>query len=448
MTEPNVEADGVPQEHASKNEKPWKAYPPETYRHAIAELVHFSSKTVNSNAALVGVRLSSDDALDAPYVSARTLMARGVSLSLDYGKGGAAVAGICKQVNAAVRGDTFAEAASPEERAAIEGAMSEALSSAFSVGVEHVDHRLRQILIPKDGAEGGYVSMTPITAGGVCELLFEKEHGLVSRHNAACEEAKKQSKKDAADEAKKQPEKDAADEVKKQPEKDDADEAKKPSEQEDEEAGGASRPAIRKLRQAQFGIGGSNPQNVGGLVRVMQRPLFVDAPRSADDLRAAFSFYYKGISLDFSCPGPLRQALSAYAAFRRNYGLDGSVPLLPGKTRMETHEKEKALMKSIASIVLQRASEARDTLLEYAAMLPQETNPETGTAALVCPRLKPAALRGLLDPALRDAAWPRAMAWLVIGGMERAPSAKGNRMLVLDVTATATIEGDLEEAFR
>ena len=424
MTEPNVEADGVPQEHASKNEKPWKAYPPETYRHAIAELVHFSSKTVNSNAALVGVRLSPDDALDAPYVSARTLMARGVSLSLDYGKGGAAVAGICKQVNAAVRGDTFAEAASPEERAAIEGAMSEALSSAFSVGVEHVDHRLRQILIPKDGAEGGYVSMTPITAGGVCELLFEKEHGLVSRHNAD------------------------ADEVKKQPEKDDADEAKKPSEQEDEEAGGASRPAIRKLRQAQFGIGGSNPQNVGGLVRVMQRPLFVDAPRSADDLRAAFSFYYKGISLDFSCPGPLRQALSAYAAFRRNYGLDGSVPLLRGKTRMETREKEKALMKSIASIVLQRASEARDTLLEYAAMLPQETNPETGTAALVCPRLKPAALRGLLDPALRDAAWPRAMAWLVIGGMERAPSAKGNRMLVLDVTATATIEGDLEEAFR
>ena len=85
MTEPNVEADGVPQEHASKNEKPWKAYPPETYRHAIAELVHFSSKTVNSNAALVGVRLSPDDALDAPYVSARTLMARGVSLSLDYG---------------------------------------------------------------------------------------------------------------------------------------------------------------------------------------------------------------------------------------------------------------------------------------------------------------------------------------------------------------------------
>lgn len=79
--------------------------------------------------------------------------------------------------------------------------------------------------------------------------------------------------------------------------------------------GNAPRMKMRKLRQAQFGIGGSNPQNVGGLVRVMQRPLFVDAPRSADDLRTAFSLYYKGISLDFSSPGPLRQALVRLRGF-------------------------------------------------------------------------------------------------------------------------------------
>ena len=120
MDEANMEADGGLQERQAKNEKLWKAYPPETYRNTIAELVHFSSKTVNSNAALAGVRLASDDALDAPYVSARTLMARGGPLSLDYGKGGAAVAGICKQVNAVVRGNPFAEAASSEERRAIE----------------------------------------------------------------------------------------------------------------------------------------------------------------------------------------------------------------------------------------------------------------------------------------------------------------------------------------
>ena len=53
MDEANMEADGGQQERQAKNEKLWKAYPPETYRNTIAELVHFSSKTVNSNAAPV-----------------------------------------------------------------------------------------------------------------------------------------------------------------------------------------------------------------------------------------------------------------------------------------------------------------------------------------------------------------------------------------------------------
>ena len=65
MDEANMEADGGQQERQAKNEKLWKAYPPETYCNTIAELVHFSSKTVNSNAALAGVRLASDDAASA-----------------------------------------------------------------------------------------------------------------------------------------------------------------------------------------------------------------------------------------------------------------------------------------------------------------------------------------------------------------------------------------------
>ena len=341
-------------------------------------------------------------------------MARGVSLSLDYGKGGAAVAGICKQVNAVVRGNPFAEAASSEERRAIEDAMTGACSSAFSVGVEHVDHRLRQILIPKEGAEGDYVSMTPMTAGGICELLFEKDSGLVPRHNAACEEEGKRTGK---------------------PEN-------------GEDAGNTPRMKMRKLRQAQFGIGGSNPQNVGGLVRVMQRPLFVDAPRSADDLRTAFSLYYKGVSLDFSSSGPLRQALLAYADFRRRCGLDNGGSATPRRTDLKAREEEEALLGNIAAAVLQQADEAREMLRDYAVMLPQEQNPETGTEALVSPELRPIAMRGLLDPALRDGTWPRDMAWLVIGGMEHASYANGNRVMVLDVTATATVAGRLEEAFR
>lgn len=414
MDEPNMEADGGRQKRQAKDEKPWKAYPPETYRDTIAELVHFSSKTVNSNAALVGVRLASDDALDAPYVSARTLMARGVSLALDYSKN-VNMAGICRQINAVVRNTPFAKDASPEERAAIEKALTETCSLSFSVGVEYVDHRLRQILLPKEGSEGGYVSMTPITAGGICELLFEKDNGLVSIHNAACEEERK------------------------------------PAEKPEEDEEGESDPCmkIRKLRQAQLDIGGSNPQNVGGLAQAMRRPLFVDAPRSTDDLRTAFSFYYKGISLDFSDSGPLRQALRAYADFRKWNELDSKEPsTLYRQSDFTTREEEKGLLKDIAATVLQCADAARELLRDYADMLPQEQNPETGDRALVSPKLKPLAMRALLDPSLRDSTWPRDMAWLVIDGMERAPSVKGNLLLVLDVTATATVAGRLEEAFR
>lgn len=215
--------------------------------------------------------------------------------------------------------------------------MTGACSSAFSLGVEHVDHRLRQILIPKEGAEGGYVSMTPMTAGGICELLFEKDSGLVPRHNAACEEEGKRTGK---------------------PEN-------------GEDAGNTPRMKMRKLRQAQFGIGGSNPQNVGGLVRVQQRPLFVDAPRSADDLRTAFSLYYKGISLDFSSSGPLRQALLAYADFRRRCGLDNGESATPRANRFESAGGRGSPSGEHRRRCPATADEAREMLRVNAVMLPR-----------------------------------------------------------------------------
>lgn len=414
MDEPNMEADGAAQQRQARNEKPWKAYSLEKYRNTALGLVHFRSKTVNSNAKLAGIRLSLDDALDAPYVSVRTLIARRIAIPLDYGPGGAAILGTYNQLSEILRDAPSTSRASTEERAAVEEIMKVVHSSAFSMGTEYVDHRLRQILIPKIGAEGGYVSMTPMTAGGLCELLFEKDKGLVSRHNAAFEEEAKRAGKSG----------------------------------DGEEGENAPRLKMRKLRQAQFGIGGSNPHNASGLVRVMQHPLFVDAPRSPDDLRAAFSLYYKGISLDFSS-GPLRQSLLPYVDFRRRHRLDKEEPpAVPGRTRLKAREEEEALLGNIAAAVLQQADEARETLRDYAAMLPQEQHPETGSGALVSPGLKPVAMRALLDPALRGGTWPRDMAWLVIGGMEQAVYANGNRMLVLDVTATATVAGILEEAFR
>ena len=80
----------------------------------------------------------------------------------------------------------------------------------------------------------------------------------------------------------------------------------------------------------------------------MQRPLFVDAPRSTDDLRTAFSFYYKGISLDFSPSGPLGQALRAYVDFRQPNGLDDG-PARPGRTTLKVRQEEEALLDQMLS---------------------------------------------------------------------------------------------------
>ena len=446
MDETNGREDGL-QPEGQKNEKPWKRYAPEEYAQTIADLVHFSSKTVNSNASLVGVRLAESDALDAPYVSARTLMARKVSLSLDYGKGGAALAGICKQINAVLRDTPFSRHASPEEREAIGTAMAQARASAFSTGTEYVDHRLRQLLIPREGQDDGYVAMTPITAGGVCELLFDRENGLVSLHNAAVEEARKASEKAET------------------PKASQASGENGPAEKEAEKGKASSQPGqakkktapIRKIRQAQFGIGGSNPQNVGGLVRVMQRPLFVDAPRGRHTLRAAFSCFHKGIKLDFALSGPLRATLSGYMLFRSEQGLTGEdVSESVKATNLVTRREEEALLKKVADAVLEIAQDTRNMLEEYAPHLPGEVHPETGRAVRVSSCVRPRAIRGLLEPAWREAGWPRDMAWHVVDAMKSAwivlpdtgrEQAQKER-LVLDATASATVAGILEDCFR
>ncbi len=440
MSEKNLELDGAAPESRAEAQKAWKSYPPEAYSSAVADLVHFSSKTVNSNAALVGIRLSPDETLDAPYVAARTLLARGVSLALDYGRGGAAVAGICKQINAVLHNEAFAGQASPEERTAIDEAMKKAKASAFQVGTDYVDHRLRQILIPREDAEGGYVSLTPITAGGVCELLFDKNNGLVTRHNAAYEEERKKSGKDdpSAENRKRtvEPAKETSEES--SADRDKGENTEKLSVRK------------RKLRQARFGIGGSNPQNVGGLVRAMQEPLFLDAPHGSNTVRTAYFLYYKGISLDFSRSGVLRSALIVYADFRKRWELDREVSssAVSGRTHLKAREEEERVVGAIAEAVLQLAEKNRTLLQEHADILPQETNPETGLRALVSPHLRPAALRGLLDPSLRDGAWPQTMARLVSDRMEQAVYFNGNHVLVLDMTAKAKVRNILEEAFR
>lgn len=63
--------------------------------------------------------------------------------------------------------DPFADAATAEEKACIRPLLEKIRDERFELGTGKVDLRLRQLLIPKENAPGGYVAVTPITSGSV-----------------------------------------------------------------------------------------------------------------------------------------------------------------------------------------------------------------------------------------------------------------------------------------
>ncbi len=372
----------------------WKHIDEEKYRESISTLIHYNSKTINSNAALVGIRLTKEYSLDVPYISLRTLIDSEYALPLDYGKGGAANGTVIKQMNMLLEGDEAAKEASAKEISVIRETFEDIKNTPYSVGTEYVDHRLRQILIPKEDAPGGYVSISPMTASSICPLFFKSEQGLVWQHN---EKVKKSSDK-----------------------------------------------AQRKIQQAQFGIGGSNPQNIGSLVRSMQRPIFVRAPQQKSSVKAAFSLYHKEIPISVFKQGAFRESVLQYASFREKV-------LLNEKLSVGMHERqqEERLIQAIAHIVLDMGAEAYEVLLNHSDRLPKEhcLSQEPLRYALVSQSVDNKALRALVDPALRPLCdnWPRLMAQEIMRKMYAAKD--GDRLFTLDSAAQNHIEGILEEVF-
>lgn len=57
--------------------------------------------------------------------------------------------------------DPFADAATAEEKACIRPLLEKIRDERFELGTGKVDLRLRQLLIPKENAPGGYVAVTP-----------------------------------------------------------------------------------------------------------------------------------------------------------------------------------------------------------------------------------------------------------------------------------------------
>jgi hypothetical protein len=312
-------------EKKAEQEAAWNPYEIEHYREMAEGMVHFSFKTVNSNAAGGGVRLSGEDALSLPYVSARTLMAHGVRIDQDYTRD-VVKANIAKQLRT-----IFADEQPAVEKTAkmIREACLSASSSRFEDNCGSVSPRLRQLLIPKGD---GYVALTPVGAGGLSAII----NARVKEHN------------------------------------------------------GRDEKGFVRLRQAQFGIGGANPQNVGGLVREMQRPLFFECPSESREIKLALSIHYKGIPLTIPRELVLEYRGWREAAKARN---DGRIP-----TDMKTRNQEESIMKRFASAVLGRGAWALTVLTRY-----REDLPEYGES-LVSPGVD-AVIRGVIDPAERSENW-------------------------------------------
>lgn len=317
----------------------WVHLPMELYIATAKSLVHFSGKTANSNIPPVGVRLGPEQSLTLPYLSARTLMDVGIPLALDYVANSGKTATAVKQLHQVVEG----RAAGPaNEVSQLKTLLDEIAQTRSEVGAKAVSLRSRQLLLPR--REGDYVAVTPLSCGGISRLVRKRvrAHEDVRRNHP------------------------------------DGDKS-----------------GLQRLPCAVFGLGGANPQNVGSLVRDMQRPLVFFPPSESRQVKAALALYFNGASLRL--PRPLLRTFRDWCVARRIRN-DGRIP-----TDMHTRDEEIEHIRQITQTVLRYGETARQLLLAHRDVLPG------GGIPLVSPEADGRA-RGLIDPELRSRDWPRKFA--------------------------------------
>ena len=231
-----LEKAGVAKPKAVKliEKKKWGNLTPADCLKSIKTASHLSSKSVNSNASPVGVRLDPAERLPLHYVAVSTLDA--AKIPVDYVMG-ATDAGTLKQITSVLDGtcNEFFTEIDPAQMAMIE-AMRGSIDSAESVGTGFVDPRLRQVIWPTEDEGAPWLALTPLQSSGLSEVIR-------SRLNIEA----------------------------------------------DANINPVSKKTTIRRSNAVMGIGGSNPQNVGRHVRAMQRPLVFDGPKEVKTIRAAYA---------------------------------------------------------------------------------------------------------------------------------------------------------------
>ena len=334
--------------------KKWGNLTPVACLKSIKTASHLSSKSVNSNASAVGVRLDPADRLPLPFVAVSTLDA--AKVPVDYVMG-ATEAGPLKQISSVLDGTygEFFTDVSPEQVSMIEGMRGTMLSSA-SVGTNFIDPRLRQLVWPTGDDVSPWVALTPLQSSGLSEIIrarvrVESEAGI-------------------------------------------------------------------NRRNAMFGIGGSNPQNVGRYVRSMQHPLVFDGPKEDKDIRLAYALHFKGHLRGLAFAVPKKETL-AFALWRRalQEANGGSMP-----SNAAIRQQERDHIQSIASTSLGAAAAARRILGQH-----QEKEEWDGLTVSTMDSF----LRSLIDPELRDRNFKRTFAQKLIRSIERFNYKRGNNEYVV-----------------
>jgi len=244
------------------------------------------------------------------------------------------------------------ETVAVEHIQAIRRASTEATISAYEEGADWVSPRLRQLLLPK--GPGEYVAVTPLGSSGLSALLNQKLAG--------------------------------------QPE------------------------FGKRFSRTWLGIGGSNPQNVGALVREMRNPLLFRAPLDNPQARRVLSIHFKGISLGLS-----RRALDAYRQWREPL-LQKNNEIMP--STMDIRQREAQLIGDIARVIKQRGQHARELLETHRHLLP---TPDADS--LLSPEFKDDVVRGLIEPDARDAGWSYRCGQRLARAIEVELRTKWNRSL-------------------
>ncbi len=310
----------------------WKEVAAELYPKAAAQGMHFSAKLTHSNSAAAGVRLSAEAKAGLPYVAVSEID----GVPLDYIKMDTRLSGAWTNLRRVQVGD--AAEAPGEQVESIKGALDSARRSAAEEGTQSVEERLRQVIL--QDVDGADFSVTPLQSAGLSEVIQRRLRDEDERAKAA---------------------------------------------------------GLKRFRtRGVLGLGGANPQNMGGLVRSTQRPLWFSAPQEDPAIRQALAIHYRGIEVR-----PSRVRVQAYidwrAALMRAHA--GAMP-----SNAQHRQKEVEFLSALADDLKLRGAAAREQLAKGAkAGLFEGDDSRLSTTV-------PADVAALIEPARRYAGWERDLA--------------------------------------